>query len=52
MVTHNYGEAEAYVTRNLILEDGGIKDDRVITVLENEQEEALVLNEESTTNTF
>lgn len=52
LVTHNYGEAEAYVTRNLILEDGGIKDDRVITVLENEQEEALVLNEKSTTNTF
>lgn len=52
LVTHNYGEAEAYVTRNLILEDGGIKDDRVITILESEQEEALVLNEESTTNTF
>lgn len=52
LVTHNYGEAEAYVTRNLILEDGGIKDDRVITILESEQEEALVLNEKSTTNTF
>ena len=30
LVTHNYAEAKPYVTRNIVMSDGNIKDDKPV----------------------
>lgn len=44
LVTHNFKEAEPYVTRNVVLEDGNVKDDKVIN--EVSKTDKIELNEE------
>lgn len=51
LVTHNFEEAKPYVTRNVVMEDGNIKDDQLLKEVET-KEENLVLIEELPKNTI
>lgn len=52
LVTHNFNEAKPYVTRNIVMSDGNIKDDKLVNKNEFELTDQVINNSETEDNIF